>query len=425
MAHRNPRLYLSLGLLATLALAYSITSADTSTPFRNVVISEVMYYPLAGTPQNGCEWIELYNRSADAVSLDGWAVLLGSATGYPDFLTATLEPGHAAVVTGCDQFQQQCPSCQIIALADGKIGKVGLPNTGDNIRLLPQPGSSDFQIDAMSYGTDTSVCQHPAVATPGQSLQLESQLANECAYVAGTPSPGEPPPPPPPTPTETATATATPTPTATAAPGSVLLTEVYYQGDCNVEWVELYNPGAEAMSLVDWRLQDGHSGASFTLLLPPKGLAVLHGSAAAPVLACEADRLALSSSCLGNGLLNSGDRVELLDVTSRLIDAMSYGSDNTYGQLDLAPAGYSLARLVQDGTLAAWQPSAPEAGCLQLAPTPTATSTTTPTPTTTPTATATVPAGAALLTEVNYQGDCPAEWVEITNLIGATIELLD
>ena len=424
-------------LLALASVVYALSSSAASSP--SVLISEVMYYPSQDPPQNGCQWVELYNGGDASVSLSGWTITIDSAA-VPDVLGGEVAPGGFIIVSACDDLSELCPGCSLYPLpGDGKFGLVGLNRERDGILLQSDSG---MIVDSMSYGTDDMRCPHPVAVGEGLSLELVSLTTGpgSCDYAGGVPSPGQPPPPPTPTPTstptptDTATPTATPTPTATVPPQALLLTEVYYHGGCEAEWAEVANVSGVAITAEGWAVRDNAGQSSVDFALGPGEVVVLHGSAGQPILSCPAALAATSGSCLGEGLNNQGDRLELRDADNRLIDAMAYGD----GVVPLVPTAQSLARLVLgDGLLSPWQASTPQAGCLQLAPTPTATATPTttptataapsptPTPTVTPTPTAKVPVGALLITEVYYQGDRTLEWVELANLSGGTVHAVD
>ncbi len=380
----------ALAGLAVLAAASFALQAGQAPAYGELLISEVMYY--------GEDWVELYNRAGHTISLAGCKLLTANnRAGIA--LSGELAAGGFLVVT--------VPG--------------GLMDTGEHVFAL---GSNGFILDQMSYGNrrDTNVCKGLS-AGPGQSLQFLDLAAGagSCGYVAAGPTRGGPPPTPTPTATATATPTATPTPTATLPPGSVLLTEIYYQGGSASEWVELYNPGASPLSLEGWQLWDGEGTSSFSAALAPGEVLLVTGRDGALTPACAAQVVRLSG-LIGNGLAEGGDELELRDAAGRQIDAIAYGN----AAVPTARAGLSLARFLEPGgLLAAWSASQPGPGCLQPAPTPTPTPTATATPTATPVPTATVAAGAVLLTEIYYQGPCASEWVEIANFHSEALTLVD
>ena len=145
-----------------------------------------------------------------------------------------------------------------------------------------------------------------------------------------------------------------PGPPGEASPFSVKINEVLYDpdpsgDDAAHEWVELYNAGPEAVDLEGWTLTDNASSDALSpVLLPSGGFVVVAASERfeeswpdfeGPLLTVEDGRL-------GNGLSNQGDRLTLHDAEGRVVDAMSYGDDDSI--LDPAArdvgAGHSLER---------------------------------------------------------------------------------
>jgi len=372
---------LGLCLLGVMGVADSTGVGAEGSPYGSVLISEVMYHPGDDFPQPGGEWIELHNRGPEAVDLANWTLRTGQGS---EELHGSIVGGGFLLVVASDQFAQHYPWCDnIFVVADGRIGG-GLSDTGDEMSLVAPNG---LIVDAMSYGECEAFCGG-LEALQGQTLQLARLEAGTCAYVADVPSPGQlfasPTATPASVPTATTTmvctdtptvaptATATPTPTATVPAGALLLTEVQYQGDCGAEWLEVANVSRAAVLADRWTITDNYSTTTFDLSLAPGEIAILHGCDARPEVGCAAIAVPLLSACLGNGLADDGDRVELRDNAGRLIDAMSYGLDSTYGVVLPAPPGMSLGRAVAgDGSLGPWQPVAPAPGCLQLAATPT------------------------------------------------------
>ncbi|MGB6836294.1 MAG: lamin tail domain-containing protein, partial [Dehalococcoidia bacterium] len=139
-----------------------------------------------------------------------------------------------------------------------------------------------------------------------------------------------------------------------ASPFSIKINEVLYDpepsgDDAAHEWVELYNAGPEAVDLEGWSLTDNASSDVLTPALVPSGRFIVVAASErfgeswpdfeGPLLTVEDGRL-------GNGLSNQGDRLTLHDAEGRVVDAMSYGDDDSI--LDPAApdvrAGHSLER---------------------------------------------------------------------------------
>ena len=113
--------------------------------------------------------------------------------------------------------------------------------------------------------------------------------------------------------------------------------------DAEYEWIEVGNVGMVPVSLGGLFLADNRARIALpALTLPPAGALVVAGP-----LAEIGDAIALRHSRgLFNGLGNGGDRLALAAADGAIIDALSYGSDDSVDQPPLkAPApGRSLQR---------------------------------------------------------------------------------
>lgn len=126
--------------------------------------------------------------------------------------------------------------------------------------------------------------------------------------------------------------------------------------DADFEWVEIANVGPVVLSLAGYVLRDN----SGEVLLPdvslPPGAAIVIAAPLARIEGAVAFRL---PGPISNGLANGGDRLALISPDGHIVDALSYGTDQTYrrdGEAALpAPgAGRSLRRdFADDGSLVA------------------------------------------------------------------------
>jgi len=143
-----------------------------------------------------------------------------------------------------------------------------------------------------------------------------------------------------------------------------VINEVYYDvshpskgDDPNNEWVEIYNPTNSAVDISGWKICDneGCDVIPATAPIPAKGFAIASGISSTwetywtlPVGTITID-LPGNRIGGGSGLSNSGDRVILKNASDVVIDAMSYGNDDS--QLDpavqLSGDGKSLARIIK------------------------------------------------------------------------------
>lgn len=147
----------------------------------------------------------------------------------------------------------------------------------------------------------------------------------------------------------------------TATTDHLVINEVYYAvdpsrgSDANNEWVELYNPTAIAIDLYGWKICDdaGCDTITASTSIPAYGFAVIANSSSTwtlqwpEIASTSAITIAVGTKLGSNGLSDVGDRVELRDASDLLIDAMSYGDDNTYLSLPGDRQGDSLARIVK------------------------------------------------------------------------------
>jgi len=138
-----------------------------------------------------------------------------------------------------------------------------------------------------------------------------------------------------PTPTlsETPTPSGSPTPPTLFPPQAVLINEIAWAGtvaSANDEWIELHNPGPDAIDLTGWRLSDG-GDISFTLSgsLPGYGYLLLERTDDTTVSDLGADRIYTGS------LRNTGEQLELLGPAGEIVDtANSAGGGWPAGDTD-------------------------------------------------------------------------------------------
>lgn len=165
----------------------------------------------------------------------------------------------------------------------------------------------------------TLLATAPAAARSAKLRILVSQGAADADAFSWMPVPPSltptitPSPTPSSSPTPTRVATLQPTPADTPQPISgIYISEFHpYPLSGEQEWVELYNDLDVGVSLIDWYIDDtegtGSSPKKFSLTIPPKGYGAID----------------LPSAMLNNG----GDTVRLLDGAGRLVDTVSYESN--------------------------------------------------------------------------------------------------
>jgi hypothetical protein len=191
------------------------TATASATPSPVILINEVEYNCNHSDLEAYYEWFELYNPSGVAATLTGWTISDNSTSAtLPD---VTIGPGGLVVVAARQSsFLENYPSYSGPLIELGQPIGNGLANSGD--RLLLRDGSGR-RVDALSYGSDTSVFSPSIPTVAGRGHSLERYPLGRNTQRAGDfqeqsqPSPGqgweEP------TATATATETATETPTET------------------------------------------------------------------------------------------------------------------------------------------------------------------------------------------------------------------
>ena len=141
----------------------------------------------------------------------------------------------------------------------------------------------------------------------------------------------------------------------------LVINEVYYAvapgrgSDTNNEWIELYNPTEVPVDITGWEICDnaGCDTITASTTIPAHEFAVIANSSSTwlvqwpEISSTSAVTIALGTKLGSNGLSDVGDRVELRDADSALVDAMSYGTDTTYFSLPGDRQGDSLARVVK------------------------------------------------------------------------------
>jgi len=140
-----------LGLLG-LAIASSLAPAGSAQSPGDLVINEIMYDPPVGG--SGNEWIEVFNRSAQTIELQGLAITDASSSSPEVAASVQVAPGEYAVFANdATAFAAAYPGVTFIDL-----NLPSLNNTGDRIALV----INSVEIDAVPYvaswgGADASL----------------------------------------------------------------------------------------------------------------------------------------------------------------------------------------------------------------------------------------------------------------------------
>jgi len=217
----------TLKVLVTVASLFFITTSPVQ---ANVIINEVFPNPVTGT-----EWVELYNTGNEAIPLTGWSLY--------DQLTS---PSLLKTFTVTDTL----PALSYLSIEISNK----LNNSSDGLTLKKSAGDT---IDTMTYTS----------STPGQSWSRNGQvfvLTTPTRDAANTfPSPS-------PTPSPSPQVSPQPSPSPSDNVQSVfslILTEVMAcPSEEGTEWLELYNPTTEPMSIDSVFITDAASNVRLASL---------------------------------------------------------------------------------------------------------------------------------------------------------------
>ena len=263
------------------------------------------------------EFIELYNAGPVPISLAGWR--LGSPSGYFHFPSdAVIEPDSYLVLFGGGN-----PSEFTVPVYtdDGSIGD-GLTDSGEAIRLINNHGHEVAFFFQATWPDDQSLVR----TSPDEEALVPHKTASRTQAPF---SPGYAPKPPlePGLPVE---------PTyplfiseVLADPPEGLAGDANQDGQRDLyedEFIELYNAGADTISLARWQLGDtpalsDHFRFPSDAVIAPRSYVVLFGGGnpsgfTVPVYTDD--------GTIGNGLTNSGKRIYLIDQTNYIIARVSH-----------------------------------------------------------------------------------------------------
>ena len=311
-----------LALLTLLALP-SLAAA-------NIVISEVLADPpngLAGDANGDCkrdgyedDFIELYNAGSEAVDIGDWK--LGDSSKSSDkffkFPAKTvIKPGAFLVLFGGGN-----PSgfTMPFYIDDGKIGN-GLTGTGEDVHLINVEGDTVAFIKHTPWPRDQSLVRHPLDSTDLVPHITVSTI--KAPFSPGTthiiPKPNYP----------------------------IFISEVLADppsglaGDANRdgvrdtyedEFIELYNAGADTISLAGWWLRDSSSNKyhfqfpADAVIAPHSYILVFGGGNPTGFIVpvYTNNKKTTYKGRIGNGLTGKGEVIRLFDKIGHEIDVISH-----------------------------------------------------------------------------------------------------
>jgi hypothetical protein len=129
-------------LLAALFLVPSMLRAQTPGP---VVVSELMWP--GSQASSADEWIELYNRSADTLSLQDWTITRGDGDDESTMVVLpdlTIAPGGVVLVANYDADNERS---HLLRTPDVVDAAVSLPNSRLRLRLFDSQGTLMDDVD--------------------------------------------------------------------------------------------------------------------------------------------------------------------------------------------------------------------------------------------------------------------------------------
>ncbi|MFV2070856.1 MAG: lamin tail domain-containing protein, partial [Pirellulales bacterium] len=244
------------------------------------------------------DWVEIHNPTSSPVNLDGWHL-----TDDPTQLDRWPLP---AVSLDTGQY--------LVLFASGQSTD-DYVDAGGNFHAnfkLAAGGESVLLVDA----TETVV--HGYVDYPPQtadvSYGLKSDLVTESFFTS--PTPGGP---------------------AGDAAADVVISEIMYHPtspdgveDLKEEYIELSNRGSEPVTLAGWRLSDGVDFVFPDVTLPADGILAVAADVA--TFSVGYPRVANVVGGWTGRLSNSGEPIELVDASGRVIDTVRYADSGAWAQ---------------------------------------------------------------------------------------------
>lgn len=175
---------------------------------------------------------------------------------------------------------------------------------------------------------------------PGLYAYMSDKAVASGVFVAEIPGPS---------PTILPTAIPSLTPTPGSSIDHIIINEISTRGN---EWIELYNPTGATITLINWSIRDNSTNApdtfQGTISLSPRTYAIVVANGQTPpTTPTDTLIIEVDDSALGNGLNDSGDKIELLNDASETVDAVSYGNIGIPGFVPPLPnpgLGQSFAR---------------------------------------------------------------------------------
>jgi len=273
------------------------------------------------------EWIELRNTTSQTIPLSGWT--LSDDDDINVHLSGSIPPHGYYLLERSDD-------STIRDLQAQKIYTGSLRNSGESLRIRDPSGTlvdtanaSGGAWPAGDSGNRASM-ERRGYNDSWTTFSGSGSLGHDANGNPIQGTPGGPNSPWNPTPVPGATETPTPTPTPSATPadpgdpfpeGSMLIHEIAWAGTLASsadEWIEIYNPGEQAINLTGWTLSDeGDIHISLEGRIAPKTYFLLERSDDSTVADIPADLIYTGT------LSNAGETLKLIDPTGVLIDCVN------------------------------------------------------------------------------------------------------
>jgi hypothetical protein len=254
----------------------------------------------------GDELVQLCNRSADQVAVEGWKVQYKAANSPND---DSHWRTHSELAGGLNP--NEC--LDLSSKGNDPKWNEGMAADGGAVRLID---NSNTTIDLLGYGSSNTAESDPAPAPqPGQRLERQGDDSDDNSRdfkIAGAAD----------QPDQPGQGSSEPSlNTAQPAFSEFLINPAAPLTDASDEFVELYNPGPGVIDLSGYQIRTGSNMNDHFELSGSIG---------------EGEYLSLPSSQTHLSLVNSGDSAELLDPSSNVIDS---------AQWPAAEAGYVWAKI--------------------------------------------------------------------------------
>ncbi|MBI2552472.1 lamin tail domain-containing protein [Candidatus Uhrbacteria bacterium] len=289
-----------------------VVSAPSNIPSAEIVINEFV-----SDPEDGEEWVELFNSGEVAVDLQGWFLEEGAESKTK--LQGTIVPGMFLVVETIkgnlnnkgDIIRLKNDKNAVVDRVAYGVWEDGIPS--DNAPAAQDPHSVARRVDGQDTANDQKDFAVTAKVTKGQGNVIEESQKIDTDNTKL-------PPPPQSSPIKGEEANRTPSPPAGEGGGEgisdvrdkLFISEFIPdpEGSDEGEWLELFWDGAEELDLAGFKLDDIEGGSPAHTIEAVK--AAPHSYALFPK---SKTRLTLN---------NTTDAVRLFDPVGRLIDSVEY-----------------------------------------------------------------------------------------------------